>query len=183
MKRAIISALTCGAIALAGTGPALSHAFMVNKDVPAGAWEMVEIAIPHGCAGSPTNTVKIKLPPGVFNARPKVKAGWDLDLKMKQLPEPIQINETLLTEIADEITWSGGSLPDLFLESFSFLAKMPDTEGEKLYFKVIQLCDEGEHRWIEVPEDGRAWSSYEEPAPFITLGPKTEPGPPTPATE
>ncbi len=183
LHKRLISAGAALALTVAATTPAWSHAFMVNKDVPAGSWQIVEIAIPHGCAGTATNTVKIKMPVGVFNARPEVKAGWDLSVTMKTLPEPIQINDLLLTEIVDEITWTGGSLNDLHMERFSFMGKMPSTEGETLYFPVVQLCEEGEHRWIEIPEEGRPWSSYKEPAPFITLGPALRPGPPTPATD
>ena len=178
-KQLLSAALICG-LGLASTQPLWAHAFMINKDVPAGAWEMVEIAIPHGCKGSPTNTVKIKMPSGVFNARPEVKPGWTLEVKTKVLPEPITIQDVVLSEIADEIVWSGGSLPDTHLERFSFLAKMPTTPGERLYFKIVQLCDEGEHRWVEIPEEGRPWSSYKEPAPYIDLGEATRPGPPNP---
>ena len=167
--RRFLGASAIGGLAMLTSATAWGHAFMVEKEVPAGAWHLVEIAIPHGCYGSPTTEVSIKAPEGVFNARPEVKPGWTLTTKMKQLEEPIQTPEVVITEIVDEMTWSGGKLDDLHLERFNFLAKMPNEAGRTLYFKVVQKCEEGELRWIEIPEPGEDSRQYLHPAPTIML--------------
>lgn len=167
--RGILSACAIGGIAVAASASAWGHAFMVEKQVAAGAWHMVEIAIPHGCYGSPTTEVSIQAPEGVFNARPEVKPGWTLSTTMKKLDDPIQTPEVVITEIVDTMTWTGGKLDDLHLERFNFLAKMPDEAGRTLYFKVVQKCEEGELRWIEIPEPGENPRQYLHPAPIINL--------------
>lgn len=167
--RGILAAGAVGSVAILASASAWSHAFMVDKQVAAGSWHLVEIAIPHGCYGSPTTEVSIKAPDGVFNARPEVKPGWTLTTKMKTLDEPIQTPEVVITEIVDEMTWSGGKLDDIHLERFNFLAKMPNEPGRTLYFKIIQKCEEGELRWIEIPEPGENPRQYLHPAPTIDL--------------
>ncbi len=167
--KGILGACAVGGVAVMASASAWSHAYMVQKEVAAGAWHLVEIAIPHGCYGSPTTEVSIKAPDGVFNARPEVKPGWTLSTKMKKLDEPIQTPEVVITEIVDEMTWSGGNLNDLHLERFNFLAKMPNEAGRTLYFKIIQKCEEGELRWIEIPEPGEDRRQYLHPAPTIDL--------------
>jgi uncharacterized protein YcnI len=37
---------------------------------------------------------------------------------------------------------------------------------------VVQECEKGFHRWIEVPEDGKSRRDYNEPAPELKLLPK-----------
>ncbi len=167
--RRLLGTCVLGGMTVMASVSAWGHAFMIEKQVPAGAWHMVEIAIPHGCYGSPTTEVSIKAPEGVFNARPEVKTGWTLSTRMKKLDEPIRTPEVVITEIVDEMTWSGGKLDDLYLERFNFLAKMPNEPGRVLYFKVVQKCEEGELRWIEIPEPGEDRRQYLHPAPTITL--------------
>ena len=167
--RTILVASALSGMAILASVSAWGHAFMVEKKLPAGAWHLVEIAIPHGCYGSPTTEVSIKAPEGVFNARPEVKPGWTLTTKMKKLDEPIQTPEVVITEIVDEMKWSGGKLDDLHLERFNFLPKMPNEPGRTLYFKIVQRCEEGELRWIEIPEPGEDRSKYLHPAPTIQL--------------
>lgn len=154
---------------MAFTTTAHGHALMINKDAKPGAWHVVEIGITHGCAGSPTHTVKIKLPDGIVNARPQVKPGWTLSMTKRKLETPIAAEGVNLTDVADEITWTGGRLADLEFDRFAVLVKLPSEPGRTLYFKTIQECDKGQHRWIEIPEGGKRWGEYKEPAPFVQL--------------
>ena len=74
------------------------------------------------------------------------------------------------TESVDEIIWRGGVIGDLEFDRFNLLALMPRKANTKIYFRTIQECVEGENRWVDIPEEGRAWGSYKYPAPFVETG-------------
>jgi periplasmic copper chaperone A len=53
-----------------------------------------------------------------------------------------------------------------------FRARLPEgAAGSVVRFPVVQECEAGVHRWIEIPEPGRSADDYEEPAPGVTLTP------------
>ena len=55
---------------------------------------------------------------------------------------------------------------------FVFRARLPDGKaGAVVYFPVVQECEAGIHRWIEIPAEGRSADDYEEPAPGVRLTP------------
>jgi uncharacterized protein YcnI len=51
--------------------------------------------------------------------------------------------------------------------------KLPEVAGQTLYFPVVQECQQGTHRWIEIPAAGQRWNDLREPAPFVKLTPKS----------
>ena len=58
------------------------------------------------------------------------------------------------SEGVKEVVWSGGKLPDDYYDEFvisTFLtsALKPDT---MLYFPVVQECEQGVSRWIDIPK-------------------------------
>ena len=55
-----------------------------------------------------------------------------------------------------EISFSGGNLPDAYYDEFVFTGFLAgDLEaGKTLYFPVVQECEKGVHRWIEIPGRG-----------------------------
>lgn len=82
--------------------------------------------------------------------------------------------------------WSGGSLPDEHYDEFVFVGYLSDAlePGKKLYFPVVQQCEQGEAHWIGVPADAApaghghahdhasAAGSHASSAPAITLLPR-----------
>jgi uncharacterized protein YcnI len=73
-----------------------------------------------------------------------------------------------------EVKFSGGNLPDAYYDEFvftGFLAGDLDA-GKTLYFPVVQECEQGVHRWIEIPAAGKSSHDYPEPAPGLKLLPK-----------
>jgi len=164
---AFTTALTLSVI---GSGYAWGHALSVDKDAPAGRWHLVQIGIPHGCAGSPTTAVRIRIPDDIFMVRPEVKAGWELTTKMRQMDPPITSEGVTYTQSIDEVTWSGNTLGDLEFDRFNMLALMPRKENATIYFLTIQECETGENKWVEIPEGDRSWGSYAHPAPFVQTG-------------
>jgi uncharacterized protein YcnI len=49
------------------------------------------------------------------------------------------------------------------------LVRLPATPGATLYFPVVQECEHGVTRWIEIPEPGKTSRDYKEPAPALRL--------------
>ena len=49
------------------------------------------------------------------------------------------------------------------------IVRLPDKAGQNLYFPIVQECEKGVHRWIEIPASGQDADKLREPAPFIRL--------------
>jgi uncharacterized protein YcnI len=165
------SAAALAAVALAGgIGPATAHVTASPNEAAAGSYFQSAFTVPHGCSGSPTIAVRIKIPDGVTSVKPQMKPGWQIEIKNRKLDTPIDAGHgRMISETVDEVAWRGGSLPDIYYDTFGLVMKLPDDAGKTLYFPVVQECKEGVHRWITIPADGEKWHEAKEPAPFIKL--------------
>jgi uncharacterized protein YcnI len=153
---------------------AAAHAYVSTTEVNAGWKQDIEIRIPHGCKGSPTTEVRVRIPDGMVAVMPEHNRNWKISTKMRKLPEPVRgEGGVMITETVDEITWTGNTLPDHMFERFVFRATIPNEPGRMLWFKTIQKCQVGEHRWVEVPTDmkkiGEFFKSTPEPAAFTMI--------------
>ena len=76
-----------------------------------------------------------------------------------------------------EIAWSGGKLPDAWYDEFTFQGFIAgDLEaGRTIHFPVVQECEKGVHRWIEIPAEGKTPADLPEPAPGVKLIPASAP--------
>jgi periplasmic copper chaperone A len=82
-----------------------------------------------------------------------------------------------VTEGVTEISWSGGRLLDAHYDEFVFTAVIaPELPtGQTIYVPVVQECETGVHRWIEIPtgkEKGGHGEGSSEPAAALRLLPK-----------
>jgi uncharacterized protein YcnI len=189
MRAAIVPASTASALAglllCALAAPARSHATLNERQVSPGR-AFLTVRISHACDGSPTVSLRTKIPEGVTRVYPFYIPGWTITTKMRKLPAPIKgEGGVVLTETVDEITWTGGPIPDGLFAEFRFKAEIPDSPGTTLYFRTIQSCQKGEYRWVETPQPGEkdfdmanpeTVLKYKEPAPFT----KVVKGPPNP---
>jgi uncharacterized protein YcnI len=174
MNRFLSAASLAGMLlaATAAFAPAFAHVELETDKAPAGGSFKLVFMVPHGCAGSATVGLRVRIPDGVIKAKPMPKYGWTLTTVAEKLATPIDYYGTKLTEDVREIDWSKGNLPDDFYDEFVIVAKMPDTPGKTIYFPVIQECAKGESRWIEIPAQGQSADDLKRPAPALTLGPK-----------
>jgi uncharacterized protein YcnI len=128
------------------------------------------LQINHGCDGSPTTRIRVRIPEGVINVKPQPKPGWTVDLVRGAYAKPHALWGASVTDGVKEIVWSGGNLPDAFYDELVFRAYLaPDLEGDALYFPVVQECEKGVERWIDIPEAGKSSEDYETPAPGLKL--------------
>ena len=167
------SSALCGAMMLLMCGAAQAHVTLETREATAGSTYKAVLRVGHGCDGSPTVALRVRIPDGVIAVKPMPKPGWELTTKSEPYAEPVQYYEDVLTQGVREIAWTGGRLPDEWYDEFVFRGRLPDSQpGTKLWFPVVQECETGAHRWIEIPAEGKSADDYEEPAPGLSLTPK-----------
>jgi uncharacterized protein YcnI len=172
MSRVVASATTFFTTALVGAA-AHAHVTLENRSAPAGSSYKAVLRIPHGCEGAPTVRIRVRIPDGVLNVKPMPKSGWTVATTKEKLAKPLILDHGReVTETIREVSWSGGKLPDDNYDEFIFRAELPDKPGVTLYFPVVQECETGVNRWIEIPEQGKSRNDYAEPAPELKLLPK-----------
>lgn len=164
--------IALSALLVAVSGPALAHAVLSPPEAPADSYVRASIGVGHGCEGTPTLRVRVRIPEGVISVKPVPKAGWDLSIKREQLAQPVtEPHGRRVTERVAEVTWSGKLLDENF-DEFVLQVRLPDKAGETLYFPTVQECEKGVHRWIEIPAAGQARGDLREPAPVLKLLPR-----------
>lgn len=159
------------AIGFAVTVPAFAHVTLEAQEARVGAPYKAVLRVGHGCKGAATTAIRVKIPPGVIAVKPMPKPGWTIDSKSGPYGKTYaHFHSAQLSEGVTELSWSGGRLPDAFYDEFVFASFVSrDLEaGKTLYFPVVQECESGVHRWIEIPSD-KPGEHLEEPAPGVKL--------------
>lgn len=153
--------------------PASAHVTLETQQAVAGATYKAVLRVPHGCGGSATTAVRIRIPDGMTGVKPMPKPGWQLTTEVGKLAVPLDDGHGgQITEGVREIAWSGGKLLDAHYDEFVFRGALPNRPGEMLWFPVVQECEKGVDRWIEIPAAGKSADDYKTPAPGLKLLPK-----------
>lgn len=167
----IISALALVAIAV--TAPAAAHVTIEPREAPANSYYKAQFRVSHGCNGAPTVRVRVRIPAGAVSVKPQPKTGWQVETVRTKLAQPVDsAHGKQITEAVSEVVWSGGNLLDEHFDEFAVMMRLPDRPGTTLYFPVLQECEQGVSRWIEVPEAGKSARELREPAPAVRLTPR-----------
>ncbi|MGE0253814.1 MAG: YcnI family protein [Alphaproteobacteria bacterium] len=150
-----------------------AHVTLEAPEAKADTYYKAVLRVGHGCDGSPTVKLRVRLPDGATAVRPQPKTGWEIAIVKEKLATPIRDGHgNLVTEAVVEVAWSGGRLLDEHYDEFAVRLKLPNRPGETIAFPTVQECEVGTHRWIEVPEGGKSAADYKEPAPLLRLLPK-----------
>lgn len=153
--------------------PASAHVTIDPRDAPANGYFKAQFRISHGCKGSPTVRVRVRLPEGTLSVKPQPKPGWQVEIKRIKLAHPLDNGHGgKVTESVGEVSWYGGSLLDEHFDEFAVMMRLPDRPDATLYFPVVQECAQGANRWVEIPEAGKTLRDLREPAPALRLTPK-----------
>ena len=159
--------------ALAAT-PAAAHVTLEKRQAPVGSYYKAVFAVPHGCAGSATVKLRVQIPEGVIGIKPMPKPGWTLEMVKGKYATEYELHGSKLSEGVKEVVWSGGKLPDHNYDEFVVSTYL--TPGLKpnttLYFPVVQECEQGISRWIDIPKEGAGGHDGKSPAPGVRLMPK-----------
>ena len=152
--------------------PASAHVFLEGKQAAVGAEYKAVFVVPHGCAGSPTIKLRVQIPEGVIATEATPVAGWNVETVQGKYAIEYDYKGARVSEGIKEVDWSGGKLPDKTRQEFVIATYL--TGGLKpnttLYFPVVQECEQGASRWIEIPPDGATHSHEGKwPAPGVKL--------------
>jgi periplasmic copper chaperone A len=175
MSRIVTLALA-GLVFAAASQPALAHVTLDNREARVGSFYKGVLRVPHGCEGTATTAIRVRIPAGMIAVKPMPKPGWTLETKTGAYDKTYSyFHGSMLSEGVVEISWSGGKLPDAWYDEFVFQSFVAGdlTPGETLYVRVVQECEKGVHRWIEIPEPGRPASDLAQPAATLRLVPAT----------
>ena len=155
-------------LAVALTGSAYAHV-TANQDAAApGSYHKVVLTVPHGCDGEATTGLRVKIPDGVINIKPQVKAGWDITTKTVDYDHSYTLHGAELTQGVGEIAWGNGHLDDAYFDEFAFQVYLTDDleDTDAVYFPTIQQCGDKTTRWIDTSDE-----HSNNPAPKIELTP------------
>ncbi len=153
--------------------PAAAHVTLETQQAVAGSTYKAVLRVPHGCAGSATTAIRIRIPDGMTSVKPMPKPGWQLSTVTGKLSQPVSDGHGgQITEGVREIAWTGGKLLDAHSDEFVFRGTLPNKPNERLYVPVVQECEQGVDRWIEIPAPGKSADDYKMPAPGLRLLPR-----------
>jgi periplasmic copper chaperone A len=161
--------------AVLATSPASAHVTLENRQASVGSYYKAVFAVPHGCAGSSTTKIRVQIPEGVIGIKPMPKPGWNLETIKGKYAAEYDFHGSKLSEGVKEVVWSGGKLADDNYDEFVMATFL--TGGLKpnttLYFPVVQECEQGVSRWIDIPSEGGGNDhGGKSPAPGVKLMPK-----------
>jgi uncharacterized protein YcnI len=160
-------------LAAFAAGPANAHVTLEGKQAPVGSYYKAVFAVPHGCSGSATTKIRVQIPEGVLGAKPMPKAGWNVESVQGKYAREYEYHGTRISEGVKEVVWGGGKLPDHNYDEFIISTFLTDAlqPNTTLYFPVVQECEQGVSRWIDIPAGGQ--DSHDEggksPAPGVRL--------------
>jgi periplasmic copper chaperone A len=168
IRRLVLIAAATSTAVLAVSGAASAHIDPDPARAQAGSRLTVGFTVEHGCSGSPTVQLDMRLPEGVTDPVPEPPDGWD---------------GSVATVDGDMIvTFAGGRLPDDVEGTFSVTMTLPPAPDSTIYFPFVQRCEVDQIRWIGIPAE--PGDELDEPAPAMELTGPVAPAPTTaPTTE
>lgn len=166
IRRFVLTAAVASAGLLVVGGGASAHIDPDPAEAQAGARLTVGFTVEHGCEGSPTVQLDMRLPDGVTEPVPENVDGWDGSIEMVD-------GDTI-------VTYAGGPLADDVEGTFSVTMTLPPTADTTVYFPFVQRCDVGEIRWIGIA--AQPGDDLDEPAPAMRLTGPVAAAPTTAAT-
>jgi periplasmic copper chaperone A len=173
MSRSVLAAV---AVVVVAVSSASAHVTLERRQAPVGSYYKAVFAVPHGCAGSPTVKVRVQVPEGVIGIKPMPKAGWTVETVKGKYATEYEFHGAKISEGIKEVVWTGGKLADDNYDEFVFSSYLtPGLKPETmLYFPVVQECEKGVSRWIDIPTGGGSSSGghshdSKTPAPGLKL--------------
>jgi periplasmic copper chaperone A len=162
-------------VAVLSAAPAVAHVLLENKEATIGTTVKAVFIVPHGCSNTDTLKLRVKIPEGVIAIEPEAKEGWTVATTKGKYAGAYDYQGGKLSEGVQEVDWSGGRVPAKTRDTFAINLVLTDTlkPNTTLYFPVVQECEQGVSRWIEIPPEGSDPRATKWPAPGIKLLPKS----------
>lgn len=152
--------------------PALAHVGLESKAALAGSAYKAVFQVGHGCEGSATTGIAVRIPAGFQGAKPYQKEGWTVTVQREKLATPYDSHGKPVAEDVSRVSWTANS-PDAALQDANFgefmlRGKLPETAGP-LWFKVLQTCEKGSSDWSEMPAAGASPRGLKSPAVLLDV--------------
>jgi len=157
------------ALSLAGALAASAHVTVSVDTTAAGSYALLTFGVPHGCDGSATTEIAIKVPDQVRTVTPTVNPNWDVRTVTEALNPPVTDSDgDQITERVDQVVYTAKTpLPADLRDALVLSMQIPDVSGQTLQFPVVQSCEVGETAWIEQQQAGGPEPAH--PAPSIVV--------------
>lgn len=164
--------LASTAAVLGIASPASAHVSVSPDVTSAGSYAVLTFSVPHGCDGSATTGITIKIPEGVNAVTPTRNDYYRVSKQLATLSPPVtDAHGNELTERVDTVRYRATTpLPDGYRDTFELSLQIPeDAAGETLVFPTVQTCEKGTTAWTQVPADGQSEDDLESPAPAFEV--------------
>jgi uncharacterized protein YcnI len=174
-----IAALVGGALlaVLLAVAPATAHVTVQPPEAEQGSFAKLTFRVPNERPDAATVGLRVQLPQDhpFTSVSVKPKQGWTVEVTERTLDTPLDNHGTPVSEVASEITWSGGQIQAGEFDEFEISVGRMPTDVDTLYFPAIQVYENGEEvSWIEIPSTPD--EEPENPAPALTLTPASGDG-------
>ena len=114
---------------------ASAHVTLETREAPVGAPYKAVLRVAHGCEGTATIALRIRVPDGMIAVKPMPKPGWKIETVSGKYPKAYSFfRDEKLSEGVLEISFSGGNLPDSIMTSSCSAAFSPATSNRARCF-------------------------------------------------
>jgi uncharacterized protein YcnI len=156
MKKFFLATAAAGVCGLFA-GAAAAHNTLTSMEGYAGYVTDFEMRVTHGCKGSPVKEVRVKIPEGVMRVSVAANRDWKVETKMRKLDKPVPgEGGNMITETVDEITWKDPVSPipaGGVFEGFKFRGALPKEPDKILFFRTINVCEQGDDKYVDLPKE------------------------------
>ena len=156
MKKLLLATVAAGICGMFAT-TASAHNTLTSMEGYAGYVTDFEMRVTHGCKGSPVKEVRVKIPEGVIRVSVGMNRDWTVETKNRKYDKPVAGDGgAMLTEGVDEIIWKNpkSSIPGGgTFEGFKFRGALPHEEGKILFFRTINVCENGDDKYVDLPKE------------------------------
>lgn len=167
--RTAVIAVGVATLSVTGALAADAHVSVSADTTAAGSYALLTFGVPHGCDGSATTKIAIKIPDQITSVTPTVNPNWDVQKVAETLNPPLTDDDgDQITERVDQVVYTAKTpLPADLRDALVLSLQIPDVAGQTLSFPIIQTCEVGETAWIEQEVAGQPEPAH--PAPSIEV--------------
>ena len=184
-NRRLAAAVAIGILGVMAVAPmAAAHVTVNPGEAEKGGFASLTFRVPNERDDATTTSLEVNFPEEhpFTSVRVKPTPGWQYEIEMRTLDEPLDNHGEEVTEVVSKITWSGGEIGTTEFQEFSVSAGRMPEDVDQIMFPSIQTYSGGEVvRWIDEVVEGE--EEPEHPAPTLKLIDPVEEGEEAPADE
>lgn len=152
MHRKLAAVVGAAALIFAFAPAAFAHVTVQPTEAATGSFARFVVRVPNERSDTDTVKVEVQFPEDLVFVSFQPRDGWQREVTMKKLDQPIEVFGEEVDEVIDTVTWSGGTIGPGEFDEFGFSAKVPD-DATTVTFAALQSYAGGEVvRWIGPPD-------------------------------